>query len=120
MKYMLALFGPEGGWEDATPEQMQGELARWEDLGRQLVEAGAWVAGEGLQESHTATTLHITPDGGEPTVTDGPFAETKEQLGGFYLIDVADLDAAMAWARKVPLMQGAIEIRPVMDYSQLG
>ena len=60
-------------------------------------------------------------EGGEPMVTDGPFAETKDQLGGFYLIDVAGPDEALEWAKKVPLRPGAsIEVRPVMDYEQFG
>ena len=119
MKYMLSLFGPEGGWEDVTPEAMKAEMGRWAEFGRALVEANAHLAGEGLQESHTATTVRIDA-GGERTVTDGPFAETKEQLGGFYLIECDDLDQALAWAKRVPMRVGAIEVRPVMDYSQYG
>jgi hypothetical protein len=119
MKYMLTLFGPEGGWEDATPEQMKAEMDRWAAYGSGLVEAGAFVAGEGLQESATATTVRIG-EGDERLVTDGPFAETKEQLGGFYVIECENLDQALEWAKKVPLSAGGIEVRPVMDYSQFG
>ena len=119
MKYMLIFVGEEGGWEDVTPEQMKESIGRWWDFERELVDAGAHIAGEGLKESATATTIRITDDG-ERVVTDGPFAETKEQVGGFYLIDVADLDEALEWAHKVPLSGGAIEIRPVMDYEQFG
>jgi hypothetical protein len=119
MKYMLTLIGEEGGWEDVTPEQMKAEMDRWDAFGKELVAAGAWIAGEGLQESATATTVRIQ-DGGERLVTDGPFAETKEQIGGFYLIECGDLDQALEWAKKVPLSAGGIEVRPVMDYTQYG
>jgi hypothetical protein len=119
MRYMLTLFGEEGGWEDVTPEQMKAEMDRWQEFSKALEEANAFISGEGLQESPTATTVRIG-DGDERTVTDGPFAETKEQLGGFYVIDVENLDAALEWAKKVPLQGGAIEVRPVMDYSQYG
>jgi hypothetical protein len=119
MKYMLTLIGEEGGWEDATPEQMKAEMDRWEEFGKALEQAGAFLAGEGLQESGTATTVRIGDDG-ERVVTDGPFAETKEQVGGFYLLECENLDEAIEWANKVPLSAGAIEIRPVMDYEQYG
>ena len=102
MKYMLTLIGEEGGWEDVTPEQMKAEIDRWEEFGKALEEAGAFIAGEGLQESATATTVRIG-DGDERVVTDGPFAETKEQVGGFYLIECENLDEALEWAKKVPV-----------------
>jgi hypothetical protein len=119
MRYMLTLIGEEGGWEDATPEQMRAQMGRWDAYTQELRDAGAFVAGEGLQESATATTVRIG-DNDERIVTDGPFAETKEQVGGFYLLECKDLDEALAWAKKVPLRGGAIEIRPVMDYEAFG
>jgi hypothetical protein len=118
VKYMLVLIGEEGGWEDASPEDMKAEMDRWAALGKETVDAGAFVAGEGLQESATATTVRFKD--GEPSVTDGPFAETKEQVGGFYLLECKDLDEALQWAHKVPYRQGAVEVRPVMDYTQYG
>jgi len=118
MKYMLTLISEEGGWDDVTPEQMQAEMSRWEAFGKELEQAGAFIAGEGLQESATATTVRI--EGDERLVTDGPFAETKEQVGGFYLLECENLDEAIAWAKKVPLSGGGIEVRPVMDYTQYG
>ena len=118
MKYMLTLISEEGGWDDVTPEQMQAEMSRWEAFGKELEQAGAFIAGEGLQESATATTVRL--EGDERLVTDGPFAETKEQLGGFYLLECENLDEAIAWAKKVPLSGGGIEVRPVMDYTQYG
>jgi hypothetical protein len=119
MKYMLILAGPEGGWEDVTPEQMKAEMDRWQAFGESMVKANAFIAGEGLQESATATTVRISDDG-ERVVTDGPFAETKEQVGGFYLIECENLDEALEWAKKVPLQAGGVEVRPVMDYTQYG
>ena len=77
-------------------------------------------AGEGLQPSATATTVKLAGPSGDHIVTDGPFAETKEQLGGFYLLDCADLDEALAWARKIPMPGGTVEVRPVMDYEAAG
>ena len=115
MKYLLTLFTEEGGFRDATPEQIKTELDKWAAFGQEAVNAGAFVAGEGLQESATATTVRIQE--GERMVTDGPFAETKEQLGGFYLLDCKDLDEAISWAAKIPgAHHGKVEVRPVMEY----
>jgi hypothetical protein len=120
MKYLLALFGDESGWDDVTEEEMRAGMEPWNRFEKEIFEAGAKVAGEGLQPSATATTVRIGK-GDERVVTDGPFAETKEQLGGFYLIECDDLDQALEWARKVPLRPGSsVEVRPVMDYSQFG
>lgn len=117
MKYMLAIIGEEMNWDDVSPEQMRDRLKAWDDYTRDLRDAGAFVAGEGLAPSATATTIRI---GEERVVTDGPYAETKEQLGGFYLIDVEDLDAALEWGKKIPAQAGAIEVRPVLDYENAG
>lgn len=119
MKYMLTIIGEEGGWEEASPEEMKAEMDRWAALGQELLDAGVYLAGEGLQESATATSVRIG-DGGERVVTDGPYAETKEQVGGFYLLDCENLDEAIEWAKKVPASGGGIEVRPVMDYTQYG
>jgi hypothetical protein len=119
MKYLLALYGDEGAQADAPPQDPAAMIEPWTEYGRKITEAGVFVAGEALTESSTATTLRIT-DSGERVVTDGPFAETKEQLGGFYLLDCKNLDEAIEWARRLPMTQGAVEIRPVMDYTQFG
>ena len=119
MKYLLAIINDESrpGPADPTPEQMQEMMEPWNALNRELVDAGAFVAGEGLQPSASATTVRFGE--GDQAVTDGPFAETKEQLGGFYLIECADLDEALAWAKKVPTRPGnAVEVWPAMDFSQ--
>ena len=123
MKYMLILIGEEGDegdQSDTTPEELTESIDRWSQYGKDLVDSGVFVASEALQESPTAKTVHVGA-GEDRLVTDGPFAETKEQLGGFYLLDCEDLDQALEWAKKVPLRPGgSIEIRPVMDYTEFG
>ena len=120
MKYLLALYGEEGGWDDVTPEEMQAGMKPWDDFSRAVKDAGAFLGGEGLEPTALATTVQIQPSG-DQIVTDGPFAETKEQLGGFYLLECENLDEALEWAKKVPLTPpGSIEVRPVMDYSEFG
>jgi hypothetical protein len=118
MRYMLTLIGEEGGWEDASPEDMKAEMDTWQALGEEMVAKGVFIAGEALQESAAATTLRL--EGDERVVTDGPFAETKEQVGGFYLLECENLDEALEWAKKVPSSGGSVEVRPVMDFSEYG
>jgi hypothetical protein len=120
MKYLLALIGDESGMANRTPEEQRESMRAWDSYTQELIDAGAHLGGEGLQPSATATTVKLSESGGDPVVTDGPFAETKEQLGGYYLIDVEDLDAALDWARKIPMPGGAVEVRPVMDYEAAG
>jgi hypothetical protein len=119
MKYMLALFGDESRWAEITPEQAQEGMKRWDAFTQEAIDAGVHVGGEGLQPSATATTIRIQ-ESGEPIISDGPFAETKEQLGGYYLLDCQDLDDAIAWAKKIPMPGGTVEVRPVMDYEAAG
>jgi len=101
MKYLFALIGDESRFADRTPEQGQESMKAWDAFTNETKDAGAHLAGEGLQPSATATTVQIDDQGGEPIVTDGPFAETKEFLGGFAVVDVADDDAARMWAGKI-------------------
>ena len=119
MKYMLTIIGEETDWSEVSPEQAKAAMAGWDAYTSELREAGAFVAGEGLQPSATATTVKLRGDE-EPITVDGPFAETKEQLGGFYLLECGDLDEALAWARKIPMPGGTVEVRPVMDYEAAG
>ena len=119
MKYLLALIGDESRMADRTPEERREAMRGWDAYTTALTDAGVYLGGEGLQPSSTATTVRI-PDSGEPIVTDGPFAETKEQLGGYYLIDCKDLDEALAWAKRIPMPGGTVEVRPVMDYEAAG
>ena len=117
MKYMLTLFNDPSGWEERTPEEMAAAMGAWDDYTRELRESGSFLAGEGLAPAETATTIRLAD---EHVTKDGPYAETKEQLGGFYLIDVDDLDAALGWAHRIPMPGGAVEVRPVMDYEAAG
>jgi len=88
-------------------------------LTQEMEQKGVLVAGDGLYPTATATTVRVRD--GERDVTDGPFAETKEQLGGFYVLDVKDLDEAIEWAAKIPGSQvGSVEIRPVMVFDEAG
>ena len=119
MKYMLVLFGDESRWAERTPEQIAASMKQWDAFTQEVIDAGVHVGGEGLQPSATATTVRIQ-ESGEPIVSDGPFAETKEQLGGYYLLDCEDLDDAIAWAKKIPMPGGTVEVRPVMDYEAAG
>ncbi|HEY7950807.1 MAG TPA: YciI family protein [Solirubrobacterales bacterium] len=112
MQFMLALIAEERPWEEVTPDEVKKNLTEMGQFNAELTEAGAMVTGAGLQERATGTTVHYSD--GEPLVTDGPFAETKEQLSGFWVIDVESLDDALAWARKVPLKSGHVEIRPMV------
>ena len=119
MKYLLALIAEEGGMEDASPEEMKAVMDRWDAYSKASVEKGAFVAGEALQPSEVASTVRIK-EGEAPTVTDGPFAESKEQLGGFYLFECNDLDEALEYAKGIPYRDGYVEVRPVMDFSEYG
>jgi hypothetical protein len=119
MKYLLTIYGDESGWADATPEDIGQMMAAYEAFGREATEAGVMLGGEGLSPSATATTVRVRA--GETVTSDGPFADTREQLGGYYLLDCRDLDEAIGWAAKIPGAQhGAIEVRPVMDYEAAG
>ena len=100
MKYLLALIGDESRYADATPEQRREGMKEWDAFTRATTDAGAFVAGEGLQPSATATTVKIQ-EAGEPIVTDGPFAETKEYLGGYYELECT-AEQALEAAAKCP------------------
>jgi hypothetical protein len=119
MKFLLALIGDESRYADRPPEQMQEDMKHWDAYTNEASEAGVLVGGEGLQPSATATTVKIQ-ESGDAIVSDGPFAETKEQLGGYYLLDCKDLDDALVWAKKIPMPGGTVEVRPVMDYEAAG
>jgi hypothetical protein len=115
MKVLLTLYGDETTWEE-EPEAIGRVMAGWQAFDDAAREAGVLLACEGLERPHTATTIRVAD--GRRRVTDGPFIETKEQLGGVVLLEVRDLDEAMAWAERLPWnTDGCVtEIRPVMDY----
>ena len=112
MKYMLMLFEPETDWTAVAPETAEAALAEHGVFCAWMRERGIPYSGEPLRESATATTLRRVGD--DLVVTDGPFAELKENLGGFYIIDVKDLDEAIEVAKRCPTGT-ATEIRPIWE-----
>lgn len=113
MQYMLMIIGDKDIVAKAPPEEMQKMMGAYMAYTRAMAEAGVFVAGDPLQPDSTATTVRIRD--GKTHVLDGPFAESKEQLGGYYLIEVPDLDSALSWAARCPgAAYGAIEVRPIM------
>jgi hypothetical protein len=117
MKYMLLLRQTPGvGPEEGTPE-FDAEMARWGQVMGDLTESGSFVAAHGLDTEATATTVRTRDD--EAIVTDGPFAETKESFFSYIIIDVADLDAALEWAKRMPnVTYGSVEVRPLSVHEQ--
>jgi hypothetical protein len=114
MQYMLLIYNAEDAGPAPDSPELLAQRARWMEYTQRLREAGAMVAGDALQGAATATTVRNR--NGEDLVTDGPFAETKEVLGGFYTIDVPDLDEALRWARQMPNIEyGTVEVRPIME-----
>lgn len=115
MQYMLLLYDNES--QDNVPQDeagMDAYMEPWFAYTDALTKAGVLVGGNALQPTSTATT--VSAGNPEPVITDGPFAETKEQLGGYYLLDCKDLDEAIAWAGKCPVLpRGRVEIRPIME-----
>ncbi len=114
MNYMLLIYDQESFF-DTLPEKQMGELmTAFGSFTEALKKSGAFVAGHRLSPISTATTVRKGTK--DMQVADGPFAETKEQLGGFYMIEAPDLDAALKWAKQCPgAWYGAVEVRPVME-----
>jgi hypothetical protein len=114
-QYTLLIYSPG----DRTPSaaEMAAEMPAWNAFTESLQEAGVMRGGDALHPGETATTVRVRD--GETQFTDGPFAETKEILGGYYLIEVPDLDTALKHAARVPnVTYGSVEVRPVVDFSQ--
>jgi hypothetical protein len=118
MQYLLSLIGEEPNFEEISPDDMQATIDEMDKYNKTLEEAGAMVTGAGLAERATGTTIKFGP-GGETTVTDGPFAETKEQLMGFWIIECANLDEALEWAKKTPLQDAVLEVRPLITDEEI-
>ena len=119
MDYLLLLYANENGWTSMTPEQQQQGYAAYMAYTEALKKAGAYKASQRLQPIAAATTVRVTD--GKSQVLDGPYVDSKEQLGGFYLIEAPDLDSALAWAARCPgSSHGTVEVRPIwpMDASQ--
>ena len=112
MQYMLAIYGDERAAESVPPAQTTEIINAYMAYTKALQDAKILVGSNRLRPTSAATTVRTI--NGEIKVLDGPFAETKEQLGGYYLIDVADLDAALSWAKRCPAARyGTVEVRPI-------
>jgi hypothetical protein len=119
MHYVLLIYGDESRALEMTPEQAQeardAVMPQWNQLFEDLQKAGVLVDGNELDMSGSAKTVRVRD--GEQLVTDGPYAETKEALGGFFLLDCDNLDEAIEWAARVPsATRGVIEVRPVVEH----
>jgi hypothetical protein len=112
MQYMLAIYGDERAAESMPREEMTAIINAYMAFTQALRDANVWVASNRLRPTLAATSVRVTD--GKTQLLDGPFAETKEQLGGYYLIDVPDLDAALSWAARSPAARyGTVEVRPI-------
>jgi hypothetical protein len=109
MRYMLSIY------VDPTAES-GADMSEWWGYNQAAEQAGVLRAGDALDDPGTATTVRLRS--GERLLTDGPFAETKEQLGGFYIVDCKDLDEAISWAARIPSLPhyGAVEVRPILEF----
>ena len=112
MQYILLIYGDESRFQSLSPQQIGEVVSAYGAYTEALRQAGVLLASDRLRPTTTATTVRV--DGGKTQVLNGHYAETKEQLGGFYLLDVSDLDAALSWAARCPgASHGSIEVRPV-------
>jgi hypothetical protein len=117
MKYLCLIYENEKNWETMPPAESEAIMNQYFSFTEEIRKNGKYVAGEALQPTGTATTVRVR--NGKVSTTDGPFAETKEQLGGFYMIEASDLNDAIQVAAKIPSARlGSIEVRPVVDFSK--
>ncbi len=117
MRYLCLIYENEKQWESMPPAEGEAIMGEYFAFTEGIRSNGKLGAGEALQPTPTATTVRVR--NGKVSTTDGPYAETKEQLGGFYLIDAKDLNDAIQVASKIPSARhGAVEVRPVVDFSQ--
>jgi hypothetical protein len=117
--YLLSIYENEKLWTTMPQKEQEQVLGEYMAFSDSIRKSGSYVAGEALQPTATATTVRVRDN--KRLTTDGPFAETKEQLGGFYLVRAKNLDEAIAMASRIPAARtGCIEVRPVMDFSQQG
>ena len=115
MQYLLLIYRNEAELGKMTPADRQKMSAEYGAYTQSIIASGNFKAGDGLQPTTTATTVRVRD--GKTMTTDGPFAETREQLGGYYLVEAKDLDAAIGMAARIPgAKDGSIEVRPVMIY----
>lgn len=112
MKYALIIHERPEELAKRTNAQAPAYWAAWTAFSDAVQKAGVMAGGAGLEAPHTATTLTLHPAGAQ--IHDGPYADTKEQLGGFFIVDVPDLDAAIQWASRIPSPGGKVEVRPLL------
>jgi hypothetical protein len=114
MKYALLIYADEKAWESVPHDQRHAIYEEYDKFANELVERGVMRGGDQLADSPAATTVRVRD--GQQLVTDGPFAETKEQLGGYFLVEVDDLDTAIELASKIPgARHGSVEVRPIIE-----
>ena len=114
MRYALLIYASEQDWASQSEEESQAVNQEYMAFTKDIIDRGLMKGGEALQPTATATTVRVRD--GETLTTDGPFAETKDQLGGFYLVDCKDLDEAIEVAAGIPdVRRGSIEVRPIME-----
>jgi hypothetical protein len=112
MKYMLLIYDEERAWAGMSRDEQDRTMAEYRQLSTELKASGKYIAGSQLQPVSAATAVKVR--NGKRLITDGPFAETKEQLGGYYLVDAKDLDEAISIAERIPSARiGTIEVRPL-------
>ena len=117
MKYLCLIYSDESRWPKLPKEDTDKMLMEYRAFGESVKKGGQWIASERLQPTHTATTIRIRD--GKLSTTDGPFAETKEQLGGFYMIEARDLNEAIQIGARIPGAKvGSIEVRPIWEMPQ--
>jgi hypothetical protein len=116
-RFLVSLIGDESFIEQATPEKLEEIVAEMDEFNDELVKAGVYLQGDGLGPSAEAKTLRYGEDG-KPVVTDGPFTESKEQLGGFWILECKDIDEVVEWIRRSPIREGAAEIREIVETAE--
>ncbi|HEY7150737.1 MAG TPA: YciI family protein [Solirubrobacterales bacterium] len=119
MKFMVSLITDGAAMEGLTPEEMSDFGRRMGEYMVEIRSSGALVNMGRLGSAAEARTVRAAGEG-QPVVTDGPFAETKEQIGGYMVLDCEDLDAAVAWVERMPVLGGALEVRPIAEYEEAG
>jgi hypothetical protein len=117
MRYLLLIYGDENAWGDMSADRQASEMQRWNDYTQWLRDRGWYLGGDALEPTPAATTVRVRD--GNTLSTDGPFAETKEQLGGYYMVQCQNLDEAIEAASRIPTADmGSVEVRPVVEFPE--
>jgi hypothetical protein len=117
MRYLCLIYEDEKWWDKASQAELEKGMAEYTAFTDSIKKSGAWIGGEALQPTKTATSVRVR--NGKVSTTDGPYVETKEQLGGYYLITAKDLKDAVQVASRIPgAKNGTVEVRPIMEFDQ--